>query len=1458
MFLIFDTETTGLPRDKKAPLTDFDNWPRAVQIAWQLHDKDGKLMEVANHIIKPDGFTIPFNASRVHGISTEFALANGLPLNDVLEKFNKALSESQLIVGHNIDFDYSIMGAEFLRSQMDTPMLKMPQLDTCTEKTAQFCQLPGGRGGKFKLPNLEELHQHLFKEGFGDAHNAAADVVATARCFLELLRIGQFSAEEIKQEPGFMDQFRKANPAPMQAAAIQIDSNTESRDTPVHATTERADKAQTPPDEVQSGAAKAHTFAHLRNHTTFSILTSPTGVQQLVQKAAEWHMLAVGITDIGNMMGAFQFVNAIKKHNENEQRAAEEGRKPQPHFLKGLVGTELYICRNRLDRSAKDNGALVPFFAKNKNGFTNLSMLSSLSYTEGFYYVPRIDKELLLQYKDDLIVCSGWTRGDIPNLLLNVGEHQAEEAVVWWKEHFGDDFYFEINRHGLEEEKHLNDFLLQMAAKYNIKYFASNNTYYLDQQDADAQDYMVCIRDNARKSDEIGRAYGKRFGFPNDSFYFKSKDEMQALFTDLPEAFDTIQEIIDKVEPFDLERKISLPEFDIPETFRNDNNDEADARGENAYLRHLSYEGAKERYDEITDEIRERLDFELETIKRTGYPGYFLIVQDLIAEARKMGVAVGPGRGSAAGSLVAYCTGITNIDPLKYGLLFERFLNPERISMPDIDIDFDDEGRAKVIDYVTHKYGQNKVAQIITYGTLGTKSAIRDIGRALDVDLAVVNKLAGSTQNITLGDFYRLSPEKLKDKYNAEQFEAGQLLKRKAAEDSKEGEILRNTIKLEGAVRNTGIHACGFVITPTDLRELVPVIVTKESKAGEDANMWATQFDNEVAEDAGLLKVDFLGLKTLSLIKESIAIIQKRHQITINPDEIPLDDPKTYELFQKGETIAIFQYESVGMRKHLKELKPTAFNDLIAMNALYRPGPMAYIPNYIKRKHGTEPITYDLEETRELLEETYGITVYQEQVMLLSQKLAGFTRGEADTLRKAMGKKKHNLLNDLKEKFLEGGKAKGHPAKMLEKIWNDWIAFANYAFNKSHSTCYAVIAFQTAYLKAHYPAEFMAAVLSNNRGDIKQVTFFMEECRRMGIKTLGPDLNESHYKFTVNEKGEIRFGLGAVKNMGEGAVRNILEERKANGLFTSVLDFLSRVNLRQVNKRALESLAMAGAFDSFEGVHRAMFFYKEQNENHTFLEKAIRYATQMHEMKNAAQTNLFGEDTYQETAELSFPQCDPWSKMTELKMELDTIGFYISSHPMDDYKLSIKYFTNVTIGHINNEIQNMRGMRVNFAGQVVAANHLISQNGNPYARFKVEDQTDSVELMLFGENYLKFKHLAEADTFVYVIAQVQNSQRYKDQNELKVVEVKLLDEILEKLTKEVHLELDIHEMTEQGMKDFIALMHESMGGKVQFTVRLKDKEANTSTLLRPMKGALDITKLMDKIDALPFVSYKLK
>ncbi|RZW43333.1 MAG: DNA polymerase III subunit alpha, partial [Flavobacteriaceae bacterium] len=837
-------------------------------------------------------------------------------------------------------------------------------------------------------------------------------------------------------------------------------------------------------------------FAHLHNHSQFSILQSTISIKDLVNAAAKNNMPAVALTDHGNMMGAFHFVREVSNYNKQlhkrNEDALAEGKEPVGKPLKPIIGCEFFVCEDRSDKSRKDNGYQIVLLAKSKTGYQNLAKLSSIAYTEGFYYVPRIDKAAIEKHKEDLIVLTGNMYGEVPSKILNVGEKQAEEALLWWKSQFGDDLYIELMRHNQEDEDRANTVLIDLARKHNIKIVATNNTYYIDKENSNAHDILLCVKDGEKQATPIGRGRGYRYGLPNQEYYFKSAEEMKALFIDIPEAISNVEEVINKIEYFKLARNVLLPEFEIPEDFKHtEDPHDGGKRGENAYLKHLAFEGAKQRYSEITDDIKERINFELEVIENTGYPGYFLIVEDFIREARKMGVSVGPGRGSAAGSVVAYCLKITNIDPLKYDLLFERFLNPDRVSMPDIDIDFDDEGRSKVMDYVIDKYGSNQVAQIITYGTMAAKSSIRDTARVLDLPLNDADRIAKLVPTMSkLGKIFGLEEKELQRKFRSEDLDkVNQLLNISDGEDL-EAETVNQARVLEGSVRNTGIHACGVIITPGDITNYVPVATAK------DSDLYVTQFDNSVVEEAGLLKMDFLGLKTLTLIKDTVKIVKAKHGIELDPDTFPLDDDKTYELFQKGETVGIFQYESAGMQKHMKDLKPTVFDDLIAMNALYRPGPMEYIPSFIRRKHGQEAIEYDLPEMEEYLKETYGITVYQEQVMLLSQKLAGFTKGEADVLRKAMGKKQKAVLDKMKPKFISQAVEKGLDAEKLEKIWKDWEAFASYAFNKSHSTCYAWIAYQTAYLKAHYPAEYMAAVLSNNMNDIKQVTFFMEECKR--------------------------------------------------------------------------------------------------------------------------------------------------------------------------------------------------------------------------------------------------------------------------------------------------------------------------------------------------------------------------
>ena len=1027
------------------------------------------------------------------------------------------------------------MGCEFHRLGVENKMTSLPILDTCTEKTAFMCQIPGGRGGKFKLPTLTELHNHLFGAGFGDAHNATADVEATTRCFLELVRIREFTKEQLDVGPDYFKNFSEANPKPIQVIGLKH-INLKKESEKIRQRLEKLkDTADTKSTTVGLAELENVQFSHLHNHTQYSVLQSTMQIGNIIKAAAKDNMPAVAMTDTANMMASFHFVSAILSHNKTAATP-----------MKPIVGCEFNVCENHKNKSQKDNGYQVVLLAKNKKGYHNLAKMSSIAFVDGFYYVPRIDREVIKKYKEDIIVLTGNLYGEVPSKILNLGEKQAEDALIWWKEEFKDDFYIELMRHNQQDEKIVNETLLKFSKKHAVKVIATNNTFYLEKKDANAHDILLCVKDGEKQATPIGKGRGYRYGLPNQEYYFKSSDEMKALFADLPEAIINIQEIVDKIEIFTLARDVLLPAFDIPEEFK-DAADEEDKgkRGENNFLKHLTFVGAKKRYGEITESIKERLDFELSVIEKTGYPGYFLIVEDFIREARNMDVAVGPGRGSAAGSVVAFCLWITNIDPIKYDLLFERFLNPERVSMPDIDIDFDDEGRGRVMDYVINKYGANQVAQIITYGTMAAKSSIRDTARVLDLPLFEADRIAKLIPLIKLKNIFG-DDAKSKGKVAGLRSEDKQLveeLKSLSFGNDLISETINKATMLEGSVRNTGIHACGVIITPGDITNYVPVALAK------DSDMYVTQFDNSVVESAGLLKMDFLGLKTLTLIKDTVKIVKAKHNVILDPENFPLDDEKTYELFQKGETVGIFQYESPGMQKHMRSLKPTVFADLIAMNALYRPGPMEYIPSFINRKHGTEDIEYDLPAMEEYLAETYGITVYQEQVMLLSQKLADFTKGEADVLRKAMGKKQIAVLDKMKPKFVEQAAANGHDPEKLEKIWKDWEAFASYAFNKSHSTCYAWIAYQTAYLKAHYPAEYMASVLSNNMNDIKSVSFFMEECKRMGLEVFGPDLNESYLKFSVNEEGAVRFGMAAVKGVGAGAVRAIIKEREANGKF---------------------------------------------------------------------------------------------------------------------------------------------------------------------------------------------------------------------------------------------------------------------------------------------------------------------
>jgi len=1408
MYLIFDTETTGLPKSWNAPITDTDNWPRCIQIAWQLHDKMGNVLEHNDFLIKPDNFNIPFDAERIHGISTELAQEQGIGLEEGLQLFNEALKKTKFIVGQNVGFDINIMGCEFHRLGVENNLTTLPLLDTCTEKTAQMCQIPGGRGGKFKLPTLTELHNHLFGVGFGEAHNATADVEATTRCFLELIRLREFTKEELDAEDDYFKNFSEANPKPIQVIGLKhINLKKES-----DKIRKRLDKLKDVEDTKSTSEGLAELkdvqFAHLHNHTQFSVLQSTMQIGNIVNAAAADNMPAIAMTDTANMMAAFHFVNAILTHNKNAENP-----------IKPIIGCEFNVCENHKDKSQKDNGYQVVLLAKNKKGYHNLAKMSSIAYVDGFYYVPRIDREIINKYKEDIIVLTGNLYGEVPSKILNLGEHQAEEALLWWKEQFQDDLYIELMRHNQQDETIVNETLLKFSKKHDVKIVATNNTFYLHKEDANAHDILLCVKDGEKQATPKGKGRGYRYGLPNEEYYFKSTEEMKTLFADLPEAIINIQEIVDKIEIFTLARDVLLPAFDIPNEFK-DAKDEEDGgkRGENNFLRHLTYEGAKKRYGEITEAIKERLDFELEVIEKTGYPGYFLIVEDFIREARNMDVAVGPGRGSAAGSVVAYCLWITNIDPIKYDLLFERFLNPERVSMPDIDIDFDDEGRGRVMDYVIDKYGANQVAQIITYGTMAAKSSIRDTARVLDLPLFEADRIAKLIPNIKLKNIFgddAKSKGKV-DSLRAEEKELVEELRHISFGNDLASETVNKATILEGSVRNTGIHACGVIITPGDITNYVPVALAK------DSDMYVTQFDNSVVESAGLLKMDFLGLKTLTLIKDTVKIVKARHHVDLDPENFPLDDEKTYELFQRGETVGIFQYESPGMQKHMRSLKPTVFADLIAMNALYRPGPMEYIPSFINRKHGTEDIEYDLPAMEEYLAETYGITVYQEQVMLLSQKLADFTKGEADVLRKAMGKKQIAVLDKMKPQFIEQAAANGHDADKLEKIWKDWEAFASYAFNKSHSTCYAWIAYQTAYLKAHYPAEYMASVLSNNMKDIKAVSFFMEECKRMGLEVLGPDLNESFLKFSVNKEGAVRFGMAAVKGVGAAAVRAIIKEREENGNYSSIFDLAKRIDLRAANKKSFDSLIKAGAFDSFTDTHRAQYFATDE-KGQTFLERAMKFGSKFQENENSAQVSMFGEASTIQFPEPDIPDCDTWGTMELLSQEKEVIGIYISAHPLDDFKNELK-FCNGTLKYFKGDIGKFVGMNLAFAAIVTDVQHRVSKAGKGWAMFTVEDYGDSHEFRIFGEDYLKMKHFLVPNSFLFVRCTIQPGWMNKNtgvmgEPRLKFTEMKLLHDIMDELCKKITIQLPLEDINANTILNLESILKNNPGKQnLNFTV----------------------------------------
>ena len=1159
-------------------------------------------------------------------------------------------------------------------------------------------------------------------------------------------------------------------------------------------------------------------FTHLHVHTQYSILDGASSIPVMIKKAKENGMKALAITDHGNLFGAKEFYNEARSHS-----------------MKPIIGCEVYLARrNRFDTSTKEDrgGYHLILLAKDLKGYQNLVKLVSLGWIEGHYYKPRIDRNLLKEYHEGLIASTACLGGELPSHILSENNTKLEESLNFYTEVFGEDFYLELQRHPtgdpvfdedtLAKQNQVNEKLMQISLEKGIKLIATNDVHFINSEDAEAHDRLICLNTGSDLNDPKRLRYTKQE-------WFKTTEEMSTLFADVPQALTNTKEIVDKVKIFDLNHEPLMPDFPIPDEY-----EDADA-----YLKHLTYEGALLRYPDISEQIKERIEYELGVIRNMGFPGYFLIVQDFLAAARDMGVSVGPGRGSAAGSVVAYCTRITDIDPIKYDLLFERFLNPDRISMPDIDIDFDEDGREDVLQYVIDKYGKDKVAHIITFGTMAAKMAIRDVARIEKLPLPEADKLA------------KLVPER-----------PGITLKR-AYEDVKElgdvkkrgTDLAQRTLQyaetLEGSVRHTGLHACGIIIGKDNLVNHIPICKSK------DTDLMVTQFDGNHIESVGMLKMDFLGLKTLSIIKDAVEMIRDTHGKEIDIANINLDDKETFKLYSRGETTGLFQFESDGMKRYLRELKPNRFEDLIAMNALYRPGPMEYIPRFIKRKHGKEEIKFELPVMEKYLKDTYGITVYQEQVMLLSQAMAGFSGGEADSLRKAMGKKKRKMMDELKEKFLAGCAKNKITEKAAEKIWTDWEAFAQYAFNKSHSTCYAHVSYQTAWLKAHYPAEFMAAVLSRNISDIKKITQFMNECRRMGLSVMGPDVNESRIKFNVNTQGHIRFGLGAIKGLGESAASRIIKEREDNGTFKDIYDLVERVDLQAVNKKSLEALSGSGALDSISTIKRGQYF--AQNEKGvSFIEQLVRYGNKIQSEKQTSQQSLFGEGNKPQVSKPAISIEEDWPKLVMLDMEKDLIGIYLSAHPLDNYKLEIEHFCTHSLAELDN-LSILDGQEVLVAGLVKSHKHAYTKNNKPYGTMIIEDFTESFRLVLFNKDYISFQNFFNPGYALLIRALVQ-PRPYNNGTldyELKVKEIRMLADVREDMISSLVLTVPLTGLSPE-MIDEIDRFSDPQKGSARLKFVVHDPEDNIYVEMFSRNKRVSISdQLISYLESQPGIDFKL-
>ena len=1254
-------------------------------------------------------------------------------------------------------------------------------------------------------------------------------------------------------------------------------------------------------------------FVHLHVHSQYSILDGQASIQRLVDKAMADGQPGIAITDHGDMFGIKEFYNYVKKVKgklkdkaaECEKRLAElregtaeaaggdasaeiaacERQLEELHrkmAFKPIIGCEVYVARRRLsDKEGKpdQSGYHLILLAKNLKGYHNLIKIVSKAWTEGFYMRPRTDRAEIEKYHEGLICCSACLAGEVPRAITADDFDKAEESIRWHKGVFGEDYYLELQLHKatVERANHeaypmqlkVNEHLRRLAAKYGVRMVCTNDVHFVDEDNAEAHDRLICLSTGKDLDDPKRMLYSKQE-------WLKTTAEMASIFGESdPEAMATTVDICNQVECYSIDHAPIMPTFEIPAEFGTEEEYRAryteqdlydeftrDEHGnvvmseeegrkkieklggydklyriklEADYLAKLTMEGAHRRYGEhLTEEQQERLRFELHIMKTMGFPGYFLIVQDFIRAAREeLDVSVGPGRGSAAGSAVAYCLGITQIDPIAYDLLFERFLNPDRISLPDIDVDFDDDGRGRVLNWVTQKYGKEKVAHIITYGTMATKLAIKDVARVQKLMLSESDRLC------------KLVPDKTPEGKAVKNLsQAIELVPELKAAEQSDNPVLRDTIRyakmLEGNVRNTGVHACGTIICRDDITDWVPVSTADDKVTGE--KMLVTQYEGSVIEDTGLIKMDFLGLKTLSIIKDALENIRQTKGIKVDIDDFSIiTDPATYKLYSEGRTVGTFQFESAGMQKYLRELQPSTFEDLIAMNALYRPGPMDYIPDFIARKHGRSPIVYDIPVMEKYLKDTYGVTVYQEQVMLLSRLLANFTRGESDTLRKAMGKKLKDKLDALKPKFIAGGTKNGHDPKVLEKIWADWEKFASYAFNKSHATCYSWVAFQTAYLKANYPSEYMAAVLSRNLANVDQLTIYMNECKRMDIRVLGPDINESMRTFSANAAGDVRFGMAAVKGVGEAAVDSIIAEREANGRFKDIYDFVERVNFSLVNRKCLENLAYAGAFDSISGFPRCKFFGADARESSgmTFLEQLMRYGQRFQVEKNNAQQSLFGGDDHVDIQHPLVPACADWSQLETLNKEREVIGLYLSAHPLDDYAIIMRNMCKTQLSELQN-LEALKGQEIAVAGMVISVQNLLTKNGKPWGKFTLEDYNGTHEFALFGKDYENFRKYLYTDYFLFIRGKVQPRPYNDKELEFKIVSMMQLSELSESI-KEMHVQLPVEEVTRTLIDELAARVRESKGQTV-LRLNLYDRESQVSLNLFSKSYKVGITR----------------